>query len=167
MTDGQRSRGKAISGLGAARALHICINWRIRTDWRAVPLLRRVATTVAQAEGFRAGELSVTVVGRRAMASLHQRYRSTPTTTDVLAFDLGTDRRRGLLEGEIVVCADVARRRSAALAEARRELALYVTHGLLHLAGYDDHDPRDYRRMHAREDALLTECGVGPVFGRA
>jgi probable rRNA maturation factor len=47
---------------------------------------------------------------------------------------------------------------------ARAELALYLTHGILHLAGYNDHRPAEFRRMHAREDTLLAEFGLGPVF---
>jgi ssRNA-specific RNase YbeY (16S rRNA maturation enzyme) len=31
---------------------------------------------------------------------------------------------------------------------------------VLHLAGYDDHRPRDFARMHAREDELLAEMGL-------
>jgi ssRNA-specific RNase YbeY (16S rRNA maturation enzyme) len=30
-----------------------------------------------------------------------------------------------------------------------------VVHGLLHLAGYDDHDPREARRMHRRARRIL------------
>ncbi|HQL55899.1 MAG TPA: rRNA maturation RNAse YbeY [Phycisphaerae bacterium] len=44
-------------------------------------------------------------------------------------------------------------------------MALYVVHGILHLAGYDDHTARDFERMHAREDQLLERLGLGPVFG--
>ena len=42
---------------------------------------------------------------------------------------------------------------------AREELAMYVVHGLLHLAGYDDHSPADRRRMYAREKAVLAAAG--------
>jgi ssRNA-specific RNase YbeY (16S rRNA maturation enzyme) len=36
------------------------------------------------------------------------------------------------------------------------ELDLLVVHGLLHLAGYDDHDPRGARRMHERAREILA-----------
>lgn len=148
--------------------LAIAVTWKLRTDWRALPLLRRVAAYVAEREGFRHGTLSIVVVGARAMATLHDRYMKLPEPTDVLTFDLGSDRAAGVVDGEIVVCADVARRtarqRSKTQRAATEELALYVTHGVLHLAGYDDHAPADFRRMHAREDALLNELGLGHVF---
>ncbi len=148
--------------------LHIQIAWRLRTSWQALPLLRRAARHAANAEGFHAGRLSIAVVGVRAMATLHQRYLGLHGPTDVLSFDLGCDHKEGSLDGEIIVCADVARRNAArpTLTAARAELALYVVHGVLHLAGYDDHAPRDFARIHAREDELLQELGLGPVFER-
>lgn len=186
-------------------ALSVQIAWRIRRDWNARALLARVAREVAAAEGFHTGELSIAVVGTRAMTTLHRRYKRQSGPTDVLAFDFGSSRRRGYLDGEIVVCADVAlrmarrrhrgvrasrppapragsapreqypkRKRGAYASNAqdrelrsdasRAELALYVAHGCLHLAGYDDHTPAAFRRMHAREDQLLAQLGLGRVF---
>jgi len=180
-----------------AKPLQIRIAWRLRkarfggTAVSAVrELLRRVATHSAHAEGFTSGYLSVAVIGTRAMTTLHWRYRGIDQPTDVLSFDLGTDRQRGLLDAEIVLCADLARRVAAAgwhalaqpgrgfsgargampkrsagmLLATRAELALYLVHGILHLAGYDDDTPVAARRMHAREDELLTQLGLGPVF---
>lgn len=133
---------------------------------RAMPLLTRAARVTAVACGFRRGQLSIAVVGARRMASLHFQHRNEPGATDVLTFDLGSDRRRGVLDGEIVVCADVARRAASrpTLQHTCAELALYVVHGLLHLAGYDDHETAAARRMHAREDQLLTRLGLGPLY---
>ncbi len=155
------------------RQLTIELTWAIRREWRARSLLLRVARFVAAREGFWRGTLSIAVVGNRRMARLHELFMNDPSPTDVLTFDLGCDTAAGVLDGEIVVCADVALRavrRSeqptsrSPTAGARRELALYVTHGILHLAGYDDHDPRAFERMHAREDELLSELKLGPVF---
>ena len=144
------------------------VHWQPHNSWRAVPLLHRVAAHTAQAEGFTQGRLSIAVVGARAMATLHQRFLNSPGPTDVLTFDLGTEPDEGYIEGEIVVCTDVARRRAAqrnrSLQAARAELALYVVHGVLHLAGYDDHGAAAFRHMHRREDEILVELGLGPVF---
>ncbi len=147
--------------------------WRVARLPTAGKLLARAALHVAQAEGFTHGELSVAVVGTRRMSRLHEQYMGQRGATDVLTFDLGTDRKRGVLDGEIVVCAEVARRvvrargvpgRPAAARNVQTELALYVVHGVLHLAGYDDHSPRGFIAMHAREDTLLSELGIGPQF---
>jgi probable rRNA maturation factor len=141
-------------------SLVIEVAWRPRNSWRAVPLLRRVAEHTLRAEGFMSGRLSVAV--------LHRRFLGLPGPTDVLTFNFDTNRRRGHIDGEIVVCTDVARRRAAvrgrSLQTARAELALYVVHGILHLAGYDDRTASGFCRMHAREDELLSKLGLGAVF---
>lgn len=168
--------------------VRVAIAWRFEHDWRARSLLRRAAAAALRAERFSRGELSIAVVADDEMTRLHGERLNIPGPTDVLTFDYGTrvadglidgltngltddladDLADGLIDGEVIVCADVARRRAAQrstrLADARAELALYVVHGILHLAGYDDHDPRDARRMHAREDELLAQAGLGAVF---
>lgn len=138
--------------------------------------LLRAAQLVIETEGFRSGELSIAVVGDRAMARLHERHSGVRGTTDVLTFDLGTRRRSGLLDGEIIVCRDAARRVARRVARGRgrpagaiarlerAELALYVVHGVLHLAGFGDKTAREFERMHAREDELLQRLGLGRVF---
>lgn len=162
-----RSRPRP-AGRRAPGGLHVAVRWRPRRRWAGLGLLERVARHVAAAEGFRRGQLSVAVVGARAMAGLHRRFLGRAVATDVLAFDLGSDRRRGWLDAEIILCADVAWRRAAArgrgLRAARAELALYLAHGLLHIAGRDDRTPRGFRQMHAREDTLLAALGLGPAF---
>jgi len=144
---------------------------RLRRPLRVGRLLRRVAEHTLRSEGFVRGALSIALVGSRAMSTLHARYLGRRGPTDVLAFDLGTDRSLRHVEGEVIICADLAARRARARRGRRSafhaELALYAVHGILHLAGYDDGAPADYRRMHAREDELLTELGLGPVFGGA
>ena len=148
--------------------LQIDVTWQPRNSWRAVAMLRRVAEYTLQAEGFTHGRLSVVVIGATAMATLHRKFRGSPNATDVLTFDLESDPQIGIVDADIVVCTDVARRRAArrggSLEIARAELALYLVHGILHLASYDDHTTSEFRRMHAREDELLLELGLGAVY---
>jgi len=106
----------------------------------------------------------VRVVDDAEMGRLHERYRGEAGTTDVLTFDL-RDQPQEPIEGDVVVCLDEARRQAARRGHATRlEVLLYALHGLLHLAGEDDHDPAGFERMHRREDELLTAAGHGAVF---
>jgi len=148
------------------------VTWAGLRAWRCTTLLRRVARHAAEGEGFRCGDLSIAVVHSARMAALHATHLGQREPTDVLTFDLGTDIAAGRLDGEVVVCADVAAAAAAARgaptrAGAHAELALYVVHGVLHLAGYDDQTPAAFRRMHRREDELLAALGLGPVFSAA
>jgi probable rRNA maturation factor len=111
--------------------------------------------------------LSLAVVDDARMAQLHKQYCDEPETADVLTFDM-REAPGQQVEGEIVLCLDQARRQSERRGHpARLEVLLYAVHGLLHLLGYDDHDPAAAAAMHAREDELLTAAGFGPVYGHS
>jgi len=120
--------------------------------------------------------LNIVLIDDDHMRLMHTEYHDDPTTTDVLTFDLRDEPFDGApeaglipaIEGEVYVCADEAARQAGQRGHAlRHELLLYALHGLLHLAGYDDHDDEDRARMHRREDELLNAIGVGPVYGGA
>jgi probable rRNA maturation factor len=79
--------------------------------------------------------------------------------TDVLAFPLETAEAAGGLVGQIVISVDTARRQSRRLGvPAALELELLVTHGVLHLIGYDDRDPVEAGLMHTREREILSSA---------
>lgn len=98
------------------------------------------------------------------MSAAHLEFLDDPSTTDVLTFDMSDEEG---LDADVVVCLDEAERRCVELGHHRRdELLLYVVHGVLHCAGFDDLDEDERRRMHAREDEVLGMIGVGPIFHR-
>lgn len=110
-----------------------------------------------------AGEVRVRVVNDAQMAAAHERYSGIPGTTDVLTFDLAGE--PGVLDVDILVCVDEARRQAAARGHSvERELLLYVVHGVLHCLGHDDHDEAGAAAMHAREDEILGAIGVGATY---
>jgi probable rRNA maturation factor len=94
-------------------------------------------------------EISVVLISDRRMAALHGEFMNDPTTTDVITF----------LHGEIVVSAETARR------EARerglplpQEIARYVVHGLLHLAGWTDADAGAAAEMRLMQEKILRRA---------
>ncbi|MDI1318686.1 MAG: rRNA maturation RNAse YbeY [bacterium] len=127
------------------------------------------------------GELSLVFLTDPALARIHGDFMDDPTATDVITFE--GDPAAGLA-GEICVSADTAARyvgllegrspdrpRSAGRPTLQEtfstELALYVVHGWLHLAGYDDLQPAKKRRMRAAEARamqLLRACRALPDF---
>jgi len=131
----------------------------LRLSARAV---RSLVSLALRQEGLDA-ELSVALVDDGQIAELNRRFLERADVTDVLAFPYGCE--GGVLSGEIVVNADQAVRQ----ARGRRhgpedELRLYIIHGLLHLLGYDDHDPADRKRMRGRESELLQAAGLAVEF---
>lgn len=122
-----------------------------------LPMLRlkRLATAVLDREKLRPGGLSIAFVDRVTMRRVNRRFLKHDFDTDVLAFPL-----EGPLVGELVISTDFAVKE----AKARRipvieEISRYLVHGILHLAGYDDHDPKEKARMWKRQEAYLIPSG--------
>ena len=111
-----------------------------------------------------AHDVRVAVVDDARMSELHESHSGISGTTDVLTFDLRDD-DAGPLDVDLVVCRDEAERRAAERAHGTvTELTLYGLHGALHCLGYDDHGDESFRAMHAREDEILRELGLGAAF---
>lgn len=124
----------------------------------------RLLVRAADLLGIDRGRLTIAAVDDTYMATLHQQFKGIEGPTDVLTFDF----RRvpgEPVEGDVVVCVDEARRQAVNRGhEVRAEVLLYAVHGLLHLLGYDDHEPDSAAAMHDREDTLLAALGVGRVY---
>ena len=117
------------------------------------PPARRSPGARSRPSAGRTGRSHVRVVDdRRIRAPQRAVPRASRRATDVLAFDLAGP-GPGRLWGEVIVSAETAARQPRRLGvPLALELDLLVVHGLLHLAGYDDHDPRR-ARPHARAGA--------------
>lgn len=132
-------------------------------------LLKRAIQAALRRGGASTASVSIAIVSDPAIAQLHQEYMDEPGPTDVLTFDLGdgAGAEGGCVEGEVVISADTAARAAASRGHSvQAELALYAVHGILHLLGCDDQDEVSACSMHALEDEILAELGLGPVFAR-
>lgn len=166
------------------RTLTICNRQRaFRVDLRR---LRRIIHTLLE-ELFeeRRFDIGICLVDATEMLRLNETFLRHAGVTDVITFDYcdnagaasrrptdGGPSPRPALHGEVFICAEMA------AAQARRfrttwqsELARYITHGLLHLRGFDDLRPASRRRMKREEARLLNglsrrfeleKLGAGP-----
>ena len=119
--------------------------------------LTRTAQRVLASLGRPAAEVDIAIVDDGEIRALNASHRGVRRRTDVLAFPLElTGAASGLL-GQVVISADAAARQAQRVGVSwALELELLVTHGVLHLAGYDDRDPVEADVMHRRERGLLT-----------
>ncbi|MBI4680332.1 MAG: rRNA maturation RNase YbeY [Nitrospirae bacterium] len=106
-------------------------------------------------EGINDAELSILFVNDLQIKELNHKYRGETVSTDVLAFPMDDVQCPRLL-GDVVISIETAKREADARGyELDRELALYLTHGILHLLGYDDIKSSDRKVMRRKERELL------------
>ena len=99
------------------------------------------------------GELSVVFVDDATIARVHADFMGDPSPTDVITFPAEPSMESA---GEIIVSVDHASARAEELGEPfSRELSLYLIHGWLHLAGFDDRKEADRPKMKAAEQEAL------------
>ncbi|VEI14111.1 rRNA maturation RNase YbeY [Trueperella bialowiezensis] len=108
-------------------------------------------------------DLSILLVDEEQMAVLHEQWMDLPGPTDVLSFPMdelrpappGVEPTPGLL-GDIVVCPAVAAKQALAAGHATmEEILLLVTHGILHLLGYDHAEEEEKKEMFDLQRRLL------------
>jgi probable rRNA maturation factor len=122
--------------------------------------LRRAAERALAAVGRPGGVVEIAVVDDREIRRLNAAWRGVRRRTDVLALPLEVPQAAGDLVGQIVLSAETAARQARRLGvPVATELDLLVTHGVLHLVGWDDRDPVEARLMHEREREILTAGG--------
>lgn len=93
-------------------------------------------------------EIEITIVNDKEIAGVHGEFLNDPTPTDVITFD----------HGEILISADTAARQAEEYGQdLNRELGLYIVHGLLHLAGYEDASEKDFAHMREMQERILTK----------
>lgn len=108
-------------------------------------------------------EVSVAFVDESEMSALHERWMGEAGPTDVLSFPMDELVPRasepGVL-GDIAVCIPVAERQAQTQGRSLcAEIGFLVTHGTLHLLGYDHATEEEYRVMFALQDSLLESWG--------
>jgi probable rRNA maturation factor len=141
------------------------IDFANRQDQHSVDPARLVAAArlILTAEGVQEGSVSLAVVDDPTIHDLNRRYLQHDYPTDVLSFLLQRDGQR--LDGEVIVSADTAATASARFGwSVEDELLLYVIHGVLHLANYDDQTPADQTLMRDRECTYLAHFQLAPRY---
>ena len=125
--------------------------------------LEHQAVRVLTSEQAQPGsELSIVVTDDGTMRDLNQRFRHVDEPTDVLSFghddggDFAVPPGVGPQLGEVVISYPTAQRQAQeADHDVSEELLHLLTHGVLHILGYDHETPEEAEDMHAREEAAL------------
>jgi probable rRNA maturation factor len=131
--------------------------------------IRQLVDSIIERE-LEPGRYSITLhlVGDETIRELNREHRGQDVHTDVLAFPLHDPNgmRFVVPSGQPTSLGDVVVSHPRVQAQAEeyghspdRELAYLVTHGVLHILGYDHEAEDDRRRMRAREEEALGRLG--------
>jgi probable rRNA maturation factor len=128
-------------------------------------------------------EISIALVDEDEIRALNLEYRGKDSTTDVLSFELDDDdftyeyfdaqepnaepQDAGALQtpkpgamvrmlGDVIICPSVAEKQAVDFGQTfEQEMALLLTHGVLHLLGYDHIEDDEAEEMEATEREIL------------
>lgn len=144
-------------------------------------LPRRAALLTLALEEAEPCSVAVVLFDDVQIQRLHQTYLDIDEPTDVLAFNLdedypaGENRVGGLEEdepsppllGDVFVNIEQAARQAAEYSnDARRELVILVSHGVLHLLGYRDDDERGREKMLAKSELISGHDWLTSLLAR-
>jgi probable rRNA maturation factor len=114
-------------------------------------------------------DLGIIFVNEKPMSELHVQWMDEPGPTDVLSFPMDELRPgaedgpmpEGVL-GDVVICPQVASLQAQAAGHSTMdEINLLLTHGMLHLLGFDHAEPDEEREMFRLQKSLLEGFNSG------
>ncbi|HXU24936.1 MAG TPA: rRNA maturation RNase YbeY, partial [Tepidiformaceae bacterium] len=133
-----------------------------------VQALHELAARVMSGEGVADGTgLGILITDDDEVRAMNLQFLGIDEPTDVLSFpDEADDFVQGLADeallGDIAIALPTAERQASTVGHSiNAELAHLLTHGILHLCGYDHVDSaEDEAKMRAREEQYLGDLGM-------
>ena len=114
----------------------------------------------------------VTLTNNNEIHEINKKFRDVDRPTDVLSFPMYESNEIDSLRkakqgneeeilGDIIVSVEKVREQAEEYEHSfERELAYLVTHGMLHLLGYDHMVEEEKEIMREREEKILTDLGI-------
>ncbi|MBD3282414.1 MAG: rRNA maturation RNase YbeY [Candidatus Portnoybacteria bacterium] len=110
--------------------------------------IRGIAKKTIEEVNLKKEEISIAFVGKEKITELNKKHRNRNHPTDVLAFDYG----------EIIICIDQAEKQAKENKHSlKKELAILIIHGMLHIAGYEDETEKEYNQMHKKQKEIIKK----------
>lgn len=149
--------------------------------------LRKLVKAVCSRSKLSKATVSIAIVNDVEICRVNKEFLGNNSTTDCLSFDLSDEvatgaehrDRKGQQKKtartgcscaklfELVVNGEMAAKEARLRGHpGEAELALYVTHGLLHNLGFDDSTHAQAKKMHDAEDEILQQFGYGLIYNK-
>lgn len=139
-------------------------------------IAKKIFKTVMKSQGIKTRQVSsdITMVTNEEIQKVNNETRNIDRVTDVLSFPATniefpfslkdyeheiSPENKTLYIGEIIIATEVMKAQAVEYGHSEaRECAFLITHGLLHLLGFDHIDEMDRKVMRAKEDEILAKA---------
>ena len=133
-----------------------------------LPRLKKLVEVICNRFKLSKATISIAIVDDTQIRKVNKQFLNKDNPTDCLSFNLSENDTNSVKSFELVVNAEMAVKEANLRGHSSEaELALYITHGLLHNLGFDDSTQKQAEKMHNIEDEILQQLGYGPVYHRA
>ena len=136
----------------------------LEVDEKLSDTVKEAVEKVGQLYALDNAEVSITLTDNEHIHEINREYRKVDRPTDVISFayhetedfDIGPYDTLG----DIVISMERVEEQAAEYNHSlKRELYYVLTHGLLHLLGYDHIEEDDKKEMRTREEEILGQFG--------
>ncbi len=129
------------------------------------PKLKKIVKAVCNRFKLSKATISIAIVDDTQIRKLNKQFLNQDRPTDCLSFNLSENKKNSIKSFEIVANGEMAVRYAKLRGHSSEaELALYITHGLLHNLGFDDSTKKQAEKMHNAENQILQQLGYGPIY---
>ena len=135
----------------------------------SLPKIKKLVRAICNRFRFSNATVSIAIVDDAQMRKVNAQFLNRESTTDCLSFDLSDDQSSESGKSfELVVNGELALKEADLRGHSSEaELALYITHGLLHNLGFDDSTQNQAKKMRDTEDEILQQFGYGLVYNKS
>ena len=125
-----------------------------------LPRLKKLVKAICHRFGVPGAVVSIAIVDDAEIRKINKRFLNRNCSTDCLSFDLSGEGANAPKSFELIINAEKAVEEANLRGHSSEaELALYVTHSLLHNLGFDDSQKAQAKKMHDTEDEILQQFG--------
>jgi len=106
-------------------------------------------------EGKEMGEITYIFCNDKLLLERNQKYLNHDTLTDIITFDYC---QGDIISSDIMISIDRVKENSTIFENSfSDELKRVMSHGILHLIGYDDHNEKDKEIMREKENYYINK----------
>lgn len=117
---------------------------------------RNIISKATSMEGYDGGEISIALVDNDKIRELNKKFRNKDEVTDVLSFPMDKE-----ILGDIIISVERALSQSKDYGHSfKREVCYLVTHGILHLLGYNHKTEGEKQEMRNKEERILKDLEI-------